>query len=161
MNSNPSNNRLWVFGPLLLGLIVPSLIIFCLEVFVGHIRPLVSLTGIARRQFSEGDNLFLLALFGLIPFVVLSMICTRLSRSMPRPRLACLCIGGLIGILALMIPGHISVWYSLYVHRHASSTSVIAFFFIPFYCIVTLAIGLFVGWGVSLFPIFRRENRSA
>jgi len=38
-----------------------------------------------------------------------------------------------------------------------SSTASIAFFFIPFYCIVSMGIGLFAGWLISLLPFFKNE----
>jgi hypothetical protein len=151
----------WSLTFLAVGLITPSLIIFCLEIFVGHINPLTSIADILRRQFAEGDNLFLIAVFGLIPFAVLSMACFLAARRLESPRLTCVAIGGLIGILGLMIPGHVAVWYPLYGPGHMSSTAVIAFLFIPFYCIVTLCVGLLIGWLVSLLPIFRHATNVA
>lgn len=62
-----------------------------------------------------------------------------------------------MGILLLMILGHVAVWYPLYGGGHMSSTAVIAFFFIPFYCIAAMAIGLLIGWAVSLLPFFKNE----
>ena len=55
-----------------------------------------------------------------------------------------------MGILVLMVFGHVAVWYPLYSEDHMSSTAVIAFFFIPFYCLGTMAIGLLIGWVISL-----------
>jgi len=136
------------------GLIVPSLVILYLEVFVGHISPSIAVERILGRQFSEGNNLFLLAVFGLIPFVALSVICSVAATRLTPVRLACLGIGGLVGILVLMIPGHMSVWYPLYGVGRKSSTAVIAFLFIPFFCLGTLAIGLIFGWLISLLPVF-------
>ena len=145
----------WVITPLTVGLLAPSIIIFCLEIFVGRINPFSSLADILRRQFAEGENLFLIALFGLIPFALLSVICLVAARYLSPARLTCVAVGGLLGILTLMVPGHIAVWYPLYGGGHMSSTAVIAFLFIPFYCLVTLAIGLIVGWGISRLPVFR------
>jgi hypothetical protein len=136
----------------------PSLVIFCLEVFVGHINPLTSISDILRRQFAEGHNLFLLAVFGLIPFAVLSTACFVAARLLTSSRLACVAVGGLGGILALMVPGHVAVWYPLYGPGRMSSTGVIAFVFLPFYCIATLCVGLFLGWLVSLLPVFRSAS---
>lgn len=147
---------IWPAIPLVTGLAAPSLVIFYLEVFVGQIAPAKSAADILERQFTEGDNLFLLAAFGLIPFVVLSVVCAVTASRLHPLRLACLGVGGLLGILALMIPSHLSVWYPLYGPGHMSSTAVIAFIFIPVYCLVTLAIGLLAGWLVSLLPAFRR-----
>jgi hypothetical protein len=145
----------WLIAPLVVGLLAPSIIIFCLEVFVGRINPFSSIADILRRQFAEGENLFLIALFGLIPFALLSVISVVAVRYLSPARLTCVALGGLLGILTLMVPGHIAVWYPLYGGGHISSTAVVAFFFIPFYCLVTLAIGLIVGWGISRLPFFR------
>ena len=139
----------WVGMLLAIGIVTPSAVILYLEAFVGHISPLAAILDIGRRQFAEGHNLFLLALFGLIPFLLLSVaslfVCSQLSAS----RLACIIIGGLVGILAFMIPSHVAVWYPLYGGGHMSSTAVIAFIFIPFYCVVTLSIGVLIGWAIS------------
>lgn len=144
----------WSLASIALGLILPSLIILCLEIFVGHISPLTSLADILRRQFAAGHNLFLIAAFGLIPFSALSATCFVASRWLSPSRLACVALGGLLGILLLMIPAHVSVWYPLYGPGRMSSTAVIAFIFIPFYCLATLGIGLLLGWLVSRLPRF-------
>lgn len=149
----------WSLTFLAVGLITPSLVIFCLEVFVGHIDPLASLTDILRRQFAEGDNLFWIALFGLIPFVVLSMVCFGVARRLEASRLACVAVGGLLGIISLMVWGHVVVWYPVYGGGHMSSTAAIAFIYIPFYCLGTLVIGLLVGWGLSFLPFFRHAHK--
>ena len=158
MKTNTKQAFYWSLTFFGVGLIAPSLVIFCLEVFVGHINPRASITDILRRQFAEGHNLFLIALFGLIPFAVLSMVCFVAARRLESSRLACVAIGGLLGILSLMVWGHVAVWYPLYGGGHMSSTAVIAFIFIPFYCLGTLLIGLLVGWGVSLLPFFRHAH---
>ena len=160
MNEHNRKRLIWVATPLAIGLLVPSLIIFLLEIFVGHISPSAAAVDILKRQFSEGDNLFLLAAFGLIPFAVLSATCAIAAGRLTPPRLACLGIGGLIGILGLMVPGHIAVWYPLYDPGRMSSTAVLAFIFIPFYCLVTLLMGLLVGWLVSLLPMFGHNKDS-
>jgi hypothetical protein len=148
----------WIVLPLLVGLITPSAVIFCLEVFVGRISIAAAFLDIAERQFAEGHNLFFLAIFGLVPFVILSIFSFIGARFLSVTRLACITLGGLGGILAFMIPAHVSVWYPLYGGGHMSSTAVIAFLFIPFYCIVTLAVGALVGWAVSFIPFLRRDS---
>jgi hypothetical protein len=161
VRTNTKQALYWSLTFLAVGLITPSLVIFCLEIFVGHINPLASIANILRRQFAEGHNLFLLAVFGLIPFAVLSLACFVAARRLASSRLACVAVGGLLGILALMVPGHVAVWYPLYGPGRMSSTAVIAFLFIPFYCIATLCVGLFVGWLVSLLPVFRHATNIA
>jgi hypothetical protein len=146
----------WSLASIALGLILPSLIIFCLEIFVGRIPPLTSITDILRRQFAEGHNLFLIAAFGFIPFAALSAACFIAARWLSPSRLACVALGGLLGILLLMVPAHAAVWYPLYGPGHMSSTAVIAFIFIPFYCLVSLGVGLLLGWLISRLPHFRQ-----
>ena len=151
--------ELWLLlGSLAIGLLAPSLVIFCVEVLVGQISPLASVENILRKQFAPGHNLFLLALIGLVPFVALSVVCVLAARRLSPARLACLVLGGLIGIIGLMVPSHVAVWYPLYGPGRMSSTGVIAFLFIPFFCLVTLGIGLVAGWCVSLLPFFRRSD---
>lgn len=72
MNSNTASNRLCIFGPLLIGLVTPSLVMFFLAVFVGHVSPHSAAIDILQRQFAKGHNLFLIALFGLIPLTLYS-----------------------------------------------------------------------------------------
>jgi len=161
MKTNNREALIWSLLCLAIGLVSPSAIIFCLDVLVGHIDPLTSMADILRRQFAQGHHLLLIALFGLIPFTVLSAACFLAARRMRSTRLACVAVGGLLGILARMVPGHIEVWYPLYGSGPKSSTAVIAFAFMPFYCLTTLCIGLFAGWLVSLLPSFRHENKVA
>lgn len=145
----------WICLPLATGLVTPSAIIFCLEVFVGCVSPIAAIQDIELRQFAEGHNLFLLAVVGLIPFALLSAILLVVGRHLSASRMACIAIGGLIGILAFMIPSHVAVWYPLYGGGHMSSTAVIAFLFIPFYCLVTLVVGVLIGWAISCLSLPR------
>ena len=154
--SNLRKRHIWL--PAILGVLTPSLVIFLLEVFVGHISPIRSVLSILERQFAEGHNLFLIMVFGFIPFAILIGITVILSRTVKGKRLDCLFIGGLLGILVLMVLGHVAVWFPLYGGSHMSSTSVIAFFFIPFYCIGTMGIGMLIGWVISRLPFFGSES---
>ena len=148
-------NLSWIALSVVVGLVTPSIIIFSLEVFVGRISPIAAILDIGRREFAEGHNLFLLAVLGLIPFVLLSLASLIIGRHLTPSRQVCITIGGLTGILAFMVPSHVVVWYPLYGGEHMSSTAVIAFLFIPFYCIPTLVIGIIIGWAVSFLPLRR------
>ena len=145
------NKSVCTFSPLLIGLIAPSLVLFAVQVFVGDIAPLPAIVDILNKQFASGDNLFLLTLIGLTPFIILSVILNGHFKNQNAniKKEYTLCISGLIGILALMVPLHVSVWYPLYGPGEMSSTSVIAFMFIPFFCIVPMAIGLLIGSLIS------------
>ena len=147
-----------IYLPVILGFLTPSLVIFILEVFVGNMSPARSIADILSRQFAHGHNLFLLMAFGLIPFAILIGATALFSRKLKGRQLDCVFTGGLVGILALMIFGHVAVWYPLYSGGRGSSTAVIAFLFIPFYCIVTMGIGLLIGRAVSLLPLMKADN---
>ncbi len=67
--------RKYLLISLILGLILPSLVIFILEVFWGHINPFAAIVDIIKRQFGGGHNLFLIMLFGLIPFCCADWYC--------------------------------------------------------------------------------------
>ncbi|MFN2541989.1 MAG: hypothetical protein ABR514_07460 [Chthoniobacterales bacterium] len=152
---------LWAILPLIVGILTPSVIVFALETTVGRIAFTQALADVASRQFGEGENLFLLAVVSLIPFLVLSIFCLIAARFLPPARLVAVLLGGLVGILALMVPAHVSAWWPIYAGGHVSSTSAIAFLFIPIYCIGALAVGLVIGWAISLVPFFRRLQRRA
>ncbi len=143
--------------PIVVALVTPSLVIFCLAVFVGGISPIAAIQDIARRQFASGHNLFFLAAFGSIPFAVLIAILKVASTRLPPRRVSALLVGGLAGIIALMVTTHIMVWYPMYGPGHMSSTSAIAFLFIPFYCLPTMFVGLAIAWLVSRARWFRSE----
>lgn len=147
-----------IFLPIILGVLTPSLVIFIVEVFVGHISPMNSIRGIIERQFAEGHNLFSIMVFGLIPFAILIGITGMLARTRKSVTLECLFLGGLLGILIFMVFGHVTVWYPLYGGGHMSSTAVIAFFFIPFYCIGTMGVGMLIGWLVSRLPFIESKG---
>jgi len=56
-----------------------------------------------------------------------------------------------IAITAFTAWGHAAVWWPLYFRGYRmSSTAVIAFLFIPFYALGALAVGLLVGYVISL-----------
>jgi hypothetical protein len=136
----------YILLPMIIGIISPSIILFLVQVFVGKRSILIAVQDIYSKQFAPGYNYFLLTIIGLIPFAVLSAIIARkvYSKAFSGKHTRLLCLFGLSGILILMIPGHFSVWSSLYGAGNASSTSVIAFFFIPFYCLITMFIGIYL-----------------
>ena len=149
----------YILIPIIAAILTPSLVIFILEIFVGHISPFKSMGNIIEKQFASGHNLFLIMVFGLIPFVILTGILAPIFRKIKGKRFDLIFWGGLIGILIPMISGHVAVWYPLYSGGHASSTSVIAFFFIPFFCIITMGIGLLIGFLISLILFFKNQNK--
>jgi hypothetical protein len=159
VRSRPRSGHTWALISLIVGFLIPSTTIFFLDVFIGLKTPKSAWEDILGRQFAAGENLFLLALYGLFPFAVLGVVCRRAARRLSPVRVACLAVGGLIGVANFMIAAHAAVWYPLYSGGHMASTAVIAFVFIPFLCLGPLAIGLFAGWAVSL--IFRQQDKPA
>jgi len=145
MRSSPKT-RFWLLMPLVVGFVAPSIIILAVELFVAGMPLHGAIRDVASRQFASGNNLFLLAAVGLIPFLLLTGILILISRSEKGSDwVPWLSITGTLGALALMIPAHVGVWLPLYAGAHMSSTAVVAFFFIPFYCCVTMCIGLLIG----------------
>lgn len=104
---------------------------------------------VASREFAEGENIFLLSLIGLLPFACLSFFTFLMAQRTSPRRLAFMAVGGLVGILAYMVPAHVAVWQPLYTGGHVSSTSALVFLFVPFYCVPVLVIGIIIGWVVS------------
>jgi hypothetical protein len=139
---------------LIVGIVTPSIVKFSVQITVGDIAPIVSMKDIAQQQFVEG-SLFLECL-GLIPFVALSILLFDLSRKLTTPRFCFFAACGLIGILSLMIPAHASVWRPLYTDEHASACDLIAFIFIPFYCLATMGIGISIAF-LSFIPSWIRK----
>jgi hypothetical protein len=141
--------------PLAIGLPAPSIILLCVQIFVGGVPIAAAVEDVLDGQFANGRNLFMLSVIGLIPFAVLSGILSRQAGRNTVRTLYALCIGGLLGMLGLMVPGHVSVWYPLYGPGRMSSTAVIAFVFIPLYCTATMFVGLGCGHMVSRIRWFR------
>lgn len=147
--------------PLIIGLLTPAGVVLGLNIFVSG-QPLVSaITDPCKGPFA-GDmccwHPFFLG-FTLIPFIALSILSWLASKQITHARVILIELFGLLGILAVTIPAHISVWYPLYGGGHMSSTAVIAFVFIPFVAIGGMALGIFVGWLVSLLPLLRKSDK--
>jgi uncharacterized protein (TIGR02145 family) len=151
-------NKRYIYFPLAAGILIPSLVIFILEVFIAKMSPFKSVLDILHRQFADGQNLFMVMVFSFIPFGALLLLTLVLKAKVDSSRLACIFWGGFIPVLGLTLVGHISVWYPLYAGNDTSSTAVLAFVFFPIYCLFLLVIGSLIGWGISYFP-FKRKNR--
>ena len=132
----------WLAARVVVGALTPSGVIFVLDITLGQASASETLLSLAHRQFAGGDNLFLLAVLGLVPFVLLDgVLLVVRSRSTEPRRVAWLAVGGTLGALALMIPAHVGVWLPLYMHQHTSATAAVAFLFIPFFCCGSMLIG--------------------
>ncbi len=154
----PTNRRIrlfWVGLPLIAGLLLPSLVLVAVQVVIGHVALGAALADVIAGQFAPGRNLFLIAMLGMLPFVVLAVAALIAARRLPARRLSCLAGGGLLAILAITVPGQASVWAPLYGAGPVSSTAPIAFVILPVFGVVALALGMLAGWLISLLPVFR------
>lgn len=129
----------------MVGFFMPSLVLVTVQIVVGGVPVLSAIVDVLDGQFAQGRNLFTLALLGLLPFIVLAAMVPRFAARHPRRACTALWASGLVGILAVMVPGHAAVWWPLYGPGRMSSTAVIAFLFIPVYCAGSLFLGLAIG----------------
>lgn len=132
--------------PIVVGALTPSLAIILLQVFLGSVPPMRSVDGVLERQFAEGDNMFLVMVFGMIPFIVLIGITWLQAREADIVSLNYRFYGGLLGIVSYMLYKHISIWLPMYTDEKLHSTFGLGFILVPFYCIVTMVIGMVAGW---------------
>jgi hypothetical protein len=147
----------YLYLPLAAGILIPSLVIFFLQVFVAGISPIQSISDILHKQFASGHNLFLLMVWSFIPFGALIILAYVLNMKLNSLRLAGIFWGAFIAVTGYTLYGHISVWYPLYAHKGSSSTDVLSFLLIPFICLVLMAFGAMIGWGISYLPVLRKE----
>jgi hypothetical protein len=144
--------------PLAVGMLTPSLIIFIIMHFAGGYDIFTATHNVLIGQFKPGENYFLLSVISTVPFACLSVAVRNILIKKTLRATWCICVCGLIGILSLMIPAHVSVWYPLYSGNHMSSTSVVAFVSIPMYCLAAGSIGVLIGWLIALLPWFKNES---
>ena len=94
----------------------------------------------AFKYFSIIGYLFLTA-FRLVPYVGLGIILIVLSKTKLKDYVLPVFIGGFVGILAMILWGSWMAQRPFYTGEHVSSTTAIAFLFIPFYACATGGIG--------------------
>ena len=152
--SNLENQqKLCVMLPILLGLISPPLIKFLVQYIVGKLS--------VARAIKQTEILSWLVFspVTLLPFAVLTITLILSTKVYSLRATYVLCFGGLTGIFWGMVPQHVKIWSLFYKpHVHVSSTTAIAFLFIPFYCFVPLGIGLAISWIITRLPFFRDKN---
>ena len=83
--------------------------------------------------------------FRLVPYIALSIVLLIIGRTKKRHLFNPAFVGGLLGILCFMLPSMWLVLRPLYTADHVSSTSPIAFLFIPIYCVPTMILGVILG----------------
>lgn len=94
----------------------------------------------AFEYFTLFGYLFFTA-FRLVPYVGLGIILIILSKTKQKDYALPVFVGGVIGILAMILWGFWMVQRPYYTDEHVSSTTAIAFLFIPIYAVPAGAIG--------------------
>ncbi len=94
----------------------------------------------AFEHFTLSGYLFVTA-FRFVPYMVLGIILVILSKTRFKDYVLPVFVGGLIGILAMIVWGSWMAQRPYYTDEHVSSTTAIAFLFIPIYAVPTGAIG--------------------
>ncbi|MGA9575318.1 MAG: hypothetical protein WBS20_15365 [Lysobacterales bacterium] len=100
----------------------------------------------AFQYFTLGGYAFFTA-FRLIPYLILAWV-VKSSIKKKRKATAGIAWGGLLGIVLMITNASWAVLHPLYTEEHASSTTAIAFLFIPFFAIVTGVLGSLAGVAV-------------
>jgi hypothetical protein len=100
----------------------------------------------AYRYFTPGGWVFLTA-FRFIPYLILASI-VRTSARKQRKATAGIAWGGFLGIVLMIVSSYWAALHPMYTGEHVSSTTAIAFVIIPFYAIITGAMGALAGVAV-------------
>ena len=117
----------YIYYPLMAGLATPYLIMA--SMLPPHLA--------RQTEWSLGAFIFAV-LLPLIPFVALVVAVKAISLNISGKRLDCIFWGGLLGVWGFTAWAHWTVWYPFYARLRVSSTSAIAFLFIPFYALVPM-----------------------
>jgi len=114
----------------------------------------------AFKFFTVSGYLFFTA-FRLLPYAALGVILVTLLNTKRKDYVFPVFIGGLIGILAMILWGSWIAQRPLYSDEHASSTTAIAFLFIPTYAGATGAPGASIFTGIySAVRYISRKNKA-
>lgn len=142
--------------PILVGFLADPLIQLAIQIFVGKINIFSALKENAQFHFYLLLSHPFLAFFTLAPYILLSAYLEYFltKHTLKQSYLVCFC--GLIGILSLTIPGYAELWLPAYNGGHFSSTSILAYGFVPLYSIGTLALGIFMSFLLSFIPWFKK-----
>jgi hypothetical protein len=113
----------------------------------------------AFKDFTVVGYLFFTA-FRLVPYVGLGFALVLISRSRLRDYVLPVFAGGVVGILATIVWGSWMDLRPIYAGWHVSSTTAIAFIFIPLYAVLSGAIAALVAAAIytPLRSRFRQQN---
>ena len=135
----------WIF-PIIVGAIAPTLSWFAAQRYVGHIRFGDALMDILLEHLK--GRALMLDIFSMLPFAVLAGTAFKNARRMSQVTLWAVTLGGILGIVALMLPLYYMGWETIYndIRGDEKTTGAMIFFFTPLYCLATMLGGMLLGW---------------
>jgi hypothetical protein len=141
MEGTSMKSKFWVIAIILCLAINESLMNWMLAVFVGNYN---LIEGFERGfKFFSFKGYLLSLSFRIIPFIALAVV-IGLFKSILSKYISVISWCWLISIVFFMAFGYWDVQHSLYTSAHTSSTTPIAFMFIPIYAVaIGLALGVF------------------
>jgi len=119
-----------------------SLVQWALAVQVGKLGAVEGFHD-AYAYFTPAGYAFFTA-FRLVPYLALALVVRSLARK-KRKITAGIAWGGYLGIVLMIASSYWAALQPLYTGEHVSSTTAIAFVIIPFYAIITGAMGALAG----------------
>ena len=139
---------LWLYSPLIIGLftLIPMFLMFDWKIVFSDL-------------LAACFGCIIFPLIGLLPFIMLSAILYVAFKNARRCRLKYLYWCGLLSILAIVVPVNILTVLPTFTGGHQSSTQAFGFILVPMFGVPALAVGLGVGWLLSI-PAARREGNS-
>lgn len=145
-----STRAVWIL-PLVAGAAVPTLIWVIAQWFVGGIHLGDAIMDILLEHLR--GRALMLDLFSMLPYVVLAVTAYKNARRLSTVTLWTVTLGGLLGIIALMIPMYYMGWATTYneIRGDEKTTGAMIFFFTPLYCIATMLAGMLLGWITTRF----------
>jgi hypothetical protein len=140
----------WVL-PIVVGAIVPTLIWLAAQRNVGNIQFGDAIMDILLEHLK--GRALMLDLFTMLPYAVLAGTAYKNARRMSQVTLWAVTIGGIVGIVALMVPMYYIGWQTIYndIRGDEKSTGAMIFFFTPLYCLATMLGGMLLGWVCARF----------
>lgn len=148
-----ATRAVWIL-PLLAGVTVPTLVWFAVQRIVGDVGIGLAIMDILAEHLK--GRALMLDLFSMLPFAILSVTAYTNARRMSPATLWAVTLGGILGIVALMVPMYYLGWETMYnsVAGDEKTTGALIFFFTPLYCIPTMLAGMLLGWIVA--RLFRK-----
>jgi hypothetical protein len=142
--SNNKDLKWWFWGIIALGLLLPFLVSIVVKLIFFPKDFLDVFISISPSSFFAG-------IFNDIPFIIIAFMVRSLWY---RPETESYqdffkhksgVIGAGLLTIGFSLIVNISIWVGIILHNRGSSTSVIAYFFLPFYCIVIILVGYGIG----------------